>query len=145
MASVTDVIESISWDMSKDDLGNAFSYMERLGPHPSQNAIGFGSEMNGIPIAVIGYYQKKVFKEKLGAINIMIYEDPPPAEELEATYGMVFDQLVNAYGDPRVDKHMYSVWAIRGNVLQLSANERVLGLRYGNPKIDPPSAVAMPR
>ncbi len=63
--------------MSKNDLRNAFSSMEAIPPHPTQNAIGFETYINGIPSAIICYFNSKFFKEKVGAINLMIFNEPP--------------------------------------------------------------------
>ena len=41
------IIESIDWDMSKADVENAYSYMERLPDHPTQNAISFETAIVG--------------------------------------------------------------------------------------------------
>ncbi len=143
MVTLTSIIETIDWEMGKSDLRNAFAYMDTLPPHPSQNAIGFATEIDGIPSAVICYFQKKLFKEKLGAINVMVYDEPPDPSDLMETYEKAVDELSQEYGQPRIAHEGYSVWVSRGRVIAMGTQTGILGLRLGDPKIDTPSAIAI--
>ncbi len=145
MVSVKSIIETIDWEMNKRDIQNAFSYMSALPPHPTQNAIGFETEIAGIPSAVICYFQKKLFKEKLGAVNIMIYEDPPPPNKLKETQSKIYEEICASYGKPRRTQASLTIWVFRGRVLQMSTDTGILGIRYGDPKLDPPSAISIGR
>ena len=119
MSEIVKIIEKINWEMNKTDLNNAFSSMDSLPPHPTQNAIGFETLINGIPSAIICYFNSKLFKEKLGAINVMVYDDPPLEEELKSSFSTIKTELTTQYGEPINEKDFFVVWAIQGSVLQL--------------------------
>jgi hypothetical protein len=136
MSDLTRILESIDWEMTKGDLTNAFRYMQSLGPHPEQNGIGFATTIDGVPTVVVCYFQKKFLKEKLAAVNIVIYQEPPPRQELEQAFEGALQELGAHYGSPSIRNRDFVVWVTRGRVLSVGTLTGVLGVRFGDPKID---------
>lgn len=145
MESIPSIIETVDWEMNKQDLRNAFSYMDELLSHPTQNAIGFATKIFNIPSAVTCYFYKERRKERLCAVNIMMYEDPPPAMELRKTYSKMLENIKMSYGKPLFESSALTTWVLRGKVLQLNSTTGIIGARFGDPKIDPPSAISIGR
>jgi hypothetical protein len=136
MSDLTRILESIDWEMTKADLTNAFRYMQPLGAHPEQNGIGFATVIVGVPTVVVCYFQKKFLKEKLGAVNIVIYQNPPPKQELQQAFEAALQELSAHYGSPSIRRADFVVWVTRGRVLSVSTMTGLLGVRFGDPKID---------
>jgi hypothetical protein len=145
MASIVGIIESVNWTMKKSDVKNVFRNFRSIGEHPSQNAIGFETEIEGIPAGVICYFHKRILQENLAAINIALFDEPQPVEVLANAYDKVYGSLVKKYGEPRRWEvaTAFGIWALGGNVLTIMINDGIIGLRYGDPKVDGPSRMAI--
>ena len=141
--SLNRILESIDWEMNKSDISNAYAYMDRMPDHPSQNAIGFETTIHEIPSTVICYFYSSLFRERLSAITIMIYESPPDPKVLENTYEKIYSEIVDKYGKPEMDVNGLDVWLQSGKVLCAGTTTGIIGLRFGNPKFDLTSAATI--
>lgn len=138
---IVNILESIDWEMSKTDIKNAFRYMESIGDHPTENAIGFSTRIMDVETGVICYFYRKLLGEKLAAVNIILHQTPPAIQVLKNDFTKVVQAITSRFGEPRVSQGDFIAWITRGKTIAASTKTGLVGIRYGDPKYDPPSQI----
>lgn len=143
MDFVPQLIERIEWSMRKSDVYRAFSDMQAIPPHPTQNAIGFVKELqHGTTVSVICYFAKKFIREKLGAVNFIIHGENADADQLNYMASSVKQSLTGRFGSPTRDSREIAIWEVGSGIVQMYREGEIIGVRYGDPRTDLASRIA---
>ena len=128
-----DFIKKISWGIRKDEVQDIFRGKQSMGPHPTQNAIGFFDSSYGITSGIVCYFNRGLFgRDKLARVVVTFFEEPPEDEIIEKTYTQIKSDLVAQYGRPAHEVADFKddppefrlsellVWVVGDSILTLS-------------------------
>jgi len=154
-----DFIKKIRWGIRKDEVQDIFRGKQSMGPHPTQNAIGFFDSSYGVPSGIVCYFNRGLFgRDKLARVVVTFFEEPPEDEIIEKTYTQIKSDLVAQYGRPAHEVEDFKddppefrlsellVWVVGDSILTLSLGLKRDGViednsgifvGYGDAKRDP--------
>ena len=152
---ITSDLRKIRWGLSKHKTRLIFSDKQYIGPHPSQNAIGFLDRE--FDYVIFCYFFRIQFRERLTRIAITLFRSYPGEEIIKKEANKLEEFLIKDYGKPLfIDsenckkapaQHRLSkilVWITEDSVLTLSVGfkydnilEPGVGIEYGDYKNDP--------
>lgn len=154
-----DFIKEIRWGIGKDEVQDIFRDKQPMGPHPTQNAIGFFDSSYGVASGIVCYFNRGLFgRDKLARVVVTFFEERPEDEIIEKTYTQIKSDLIAQYGRPtrevedskddppefRLSELL--VWVVGDSILTLSLglkrdgvseDNAGISIGYGDAKRDP--------
>jgi hypothetical protein len=96
-----DFLKEIRWGLGKDEVQGLFRGKQSMGPHPTQNAIGFFDSSYGVATSIVFYFNRGLFgRDKLARVVVNFFEERPEDEIIEKTYTQIKSDLITQYGRP---------------------------------------------
>ena len=90
-----DLIKKIRWGIRKDEVQDIFRGKQSMGPHPTQNAIGFFDSSYGVTSEIVCYFNRGLFgRDKLARVVVTFFEERPEDEIIEKTYTQIKSDLI---------------------------------------------------
>jgi hypothetical protein len=150
-------LRRIRWGCSKPDVRALFPGQVGI-QHPSQDALGFETEVEGVPAAVVCYFRKTLMGAKLARVVLTAFASRPPDSVIQPIYAAIQARLVKAFGKPTTTipcdlndppefrQSEMLVWSDDVSVLTLSLrlvrdgvlkNTAPIGIGYGDVRHDP--------
>ena len=154
-----DFLKEIKWGIGKEEIRVIFRDKQSMGPHPTQNAIGFFDSSYGVATSIVFYFNRGLFgRDKLARVVVNFFEERPEDEIIEKTYTQIKSDLITQYGRPTREfedakeslpefrQSEIIVWVVGDSILTLSLGlkrdsvpEDLSGIfiGYGDGKKDP--------
>ena len=126
-----EIFSKLSWNMKKKDVRGLFRNLEGAPPHPTQNAIGFLTKINGIESAIVCYFRLSAFSEKLARCVIMVFEERSSDDQIMEQYKLIKSQIVDHYGSPFAETAKTDPDLTVSHLCVWKAKDRVISLGRG--------------